>query len=107
MSCGARLPQIATSTASGVDDLSIGNHRRYCYAKYRYWLPLDYNQALAWDGKRRTIAGTDIPASFPARSALLAAGYLVLEEIEGANSTELIDAGLTAPQAAAVLAAME
>jgi hypothetical protein len=43
----------------------------------------------------------------PARGELLAAGYLVVEEVDGADETELTNAGLSPQQAAAVLAAVE
>jgi hypothetical protein len=43
----------------------------------------------------------------PARGELLAAGYLVVEEIDGADEAELTNAGLSPQQAAAVLAAVE
>jgi len=59
-----------------------------------------------WNGKRREIPGTDLPQDFPARAALLLAGYLVTEELDGANTRELQAAGLTSTQAAAVLAAI-
>lgn len=86
---------------------SLENHRRYCFLKFAYYTRIGDDHRLEWDGKRKTIAGTDIPASFPARSALLAGGYLVLEELEGTDSTELTRAGLSTSQAAAVLAALE
>lgn len=59
-----------------------------------------------WDAKRSLIAGSAVPVGFPARAQLLAAGYLALEELQGANTTELTRAGLTSQQAAAVLAAI-
>ena len=65
----------------------------------------DDNEAV-WDTKRRLIAGTSIPTGFPARAQLLAAGYLVTEELDGSDTTELTTAGLTSQQAAAVLAAI-
>jgi hypothetical protein len=83
------------------------NHRRYCFLKYRENYAADDDLWYSWDAKRKSIAGTELPASFPARTALLAAGYLVLEEIQGASETELITAGLRASQAAAVVAALE
>ncbi len=61
----------------------------------------------AWDGIRRGLPGTAIPTTFPARAELAAAGYLVVEELDGADTTELTNAGLGPAQAAAVLAAME
>jgi len=68
---------------------------------------LGRDEADVWDSKRRLLPGTPIPATFPAASVLAGAGYLVTEEVTGADTTELINAGLTAAQAAAVLAALE
>lgn len=62
---------------------------------------------MAWDGIRRGEPGTTLPQNLPARSELLAAGYLVVEEIDGADADELTGAGLSSQQAAAVIAAVE
>ena len=89
-------------------DQVIATHRRYLYLKYAYNARLgEDDRATVWDAKRRLVPGTTIPVSFPARTALLAAGFLVLEEIEGADETELTTAGLSTLQAAAVVAALE
>jgi hypothetical protein len=74
--------------------------------RYLECLKLDDGTDLLWDGKRRQVAGASIPTTFPARTQLLAAGYLVLEELQGANEEELTSAGLSATQAAAVVAAI-
>ena len=88
-------------------DQQVATHRRYAFLRYAYFYRINDNMYLAWDGKRRLEPGTAIPTTFPARAALTAAGYLVLEEIEGADTDELTRAGLSTSQAAAVLAAME
>jgi hypothetical protein len=88
-------------------DQQCATHRRYCFLKYKAAWRDESNVDTAWDAKRRLLPGTTLPTTFPARSLLIAAGYLVLEEVEGADSTELIAAGLTSSQAAAVLAALE
>jgi hypothetical protein len=62
---------------------------------------------MAWDGIRRGEPGTTLPLTFPARTELLAAGYLVVEEVDGADETELTNAGLSPQQATAVIAATE
>ncbi len=85
----------------------VKSHRRYCFLKYHMARNTELGDPDTWDAKRRSLPGTPIPSTMPAGPALAAAGYLVIEEIEGANATELINAGLTAPQAAAVLAALE
>lgn len=86
----------------------IQSHRRYCFLKYhKARNEVSDDAADAWNTKRRSISGTSIPATFPAQPDLGAAGYEVLEEITGADTTELTNAGLTSAQAAAVLAALE
>lgn len=82
------------------------NHRRYCFLQMKAALSLRDDIESVWDAKRRSIAGTALPVGFPARALLTAAGYLALEELQGANTTELSRAGLTSQQAAAVLAAI-
>jgi hypothetical protein len=85
---------------------SVGSHRRYCWLKYVATLRDDDEICQSWDVKRRTLPGTDLPASFPARSQLLSAGYLVLEELQGADQLELTRLGLSNAEATAVLAAI-
>lgn len=85
----------------------IQSHRRYLFLKYHLARLTGQGDPGAWDGKRRLLPGTSIPSTFPAASVLAGAGYLVLEEVTGADATELTNAGLSAAQAAAVLAAME
>lgn len=89
-----------------MSERSVSNHRRYCFLQYRAALPYSDDSEQVWDGKRRTLLGTDIPATFPARAALISAGYVVLEELRGADETELTRAGLSSQQAAAVVAAL-
>lgn len=84
----------------------ITNHRRYCFLQYRLNVRLDDDLEDTWDNKRRAIPGTALPVGFPALGLLLTAGYLVTEELNGADETELKAAGLTSSQAAAVLAAI-
>jgi hypothetical protein len=80
---------------------------RYRFLRYRLALEQSSNLADVWDAKRRAIPGTELPSDFPARAALIAYGYLVTEEIAGADATELSRSGLSGSQAAAVLAALE
>lgn len=87
-------------------DERVPNHRRYLFLKFARAVQYNDDIESVWDAKRRAIAGTSLPASFPARDKLVAAGYLVTEELAGANATELRRAGLTNSQAAAVLAAI-
>jgi hypothetical protein len=69
-------------------------------------LAAQLDSEAVWDGKRRSISGTAIPVDFPSREKLTAYCYLALEELAGADATELKKAGLTSAQAAAVVAAI-
>lgn len=101
-----KLSQMDLVVVENTSDSWTSNHRRYCFLKMRRGLLNGDDTDLMWDGKRRAIAGTAIPAEFPARAALLRAGYLVVEELDGANASELQAAGLSSSQSAAVLAAI-
>ena len=89
------------------DPQRCATHRRYLFLKYRRDALDNEPNYVVWDAKRRTVAGTDLPTTQPARAALIAAGYLVTEEVTGATAKELTESGLTATEAAAVVAAME
>lgn len=88
------------------EDRWVSNHRRYCFLAMKRGQRLRDDSDLQWDGKRREIPGTTIPVGFPARAEILLAGYLVTEELDGANIKELLAAGLSRSQAAAVIAAL-
>jgi hypothetical protein len=90
-----------------VADESLATHRRYCFLRWAWCAAQANDLDPVWDDKRRSIPGTDIPSTFPAYAALTAAGYLVLEELLDVTDSELIKAGLTQQQAAAVIAALE
>jgi len=85
----------------------IQTHRRYCFLKYHQAINTGSGDPSSWDTKRRAIAGTALPDDFPALRTRAGAGYLVLEEVTGADLEELTNAGLDSAQAAAVLAALE
>lgn len=87
-------------------DERVPNHRRYLFLKYARAVRYNDDIESVFDAKRRLIAGTELPASFPARDKLIAAGYLVSEELAGSNTSELRRAGLSSSQAAAVIAAI-
>lgn len=82
-------------------------HRRYAFLKMRAAVGNGSPVSVAWDGIRKGEPGTELPQNLPARGALIAAGYLVVEEIDGADEDELTGAGLSSHQAAAVIAAVE
>lgn len=83
------------------------SYRRYCFLKQKEAAELCNDMDGIWRAKRLAEPGTSIPNNLPARSLLIAAGYLVIEEIQGADETELTEAGLNSAQAAAVIAALE
>lgn len=61
----------------------------------------------AWRYKQEQVSGTALPASFPYRATLVAAGYSTSQDLDGADAAELTkNAGLASRQANAVLAAL-
>lgn len=81
----------------------------------RYWLLKsracaargEEGLALAFLSKHRDAPGTALPDDFPSRPALVAAGYTVLEDLQGATVEELVeDAMLSRRDAELVLAAV-
>lgn len=85
----------------------VSNHRRYLFLKYRAAVAAEEDMESVWDAKRRTLPGTELPVGFPSRAKLLAAGYLVAEELAGADEQELEGIGLTTKESTAVIAAIE
>lgn len=60
-----------------------------------------------WRHHQEQESGTALPASFPSRAALVAAGYSTEEDLDGADAAELTkNAGLSTQQAAAALAVL-
>lgn len=59
-----------------------------------------------WAAKQLAEPGVELDADFPFRERLVSAGYLTVEDVQGANTEELQQAGLTPREAAAVLAAL-
>jgi hypothetical protein len=57
--------------------------------------------------KQEAEAGTDLASDFPAHDALEAAGYSTEEDLDGADTDELVGAGIPYHDAAAALAALE
>lgn len=87
-------------------DPRVLNHRRYCFLKYRHYHELDDDLEYLWDGKRKTIPGTDISDVFPGAIELRAAGYEAIEEVQGADEDELTEVGLSNQTIQAVFAAI-
>lgn len=84
----------------------VRSHRRYLFLKARALLAAGEPTYSVFDAKRLDLPGTVLPLTLPYRSAVIAAGYLVLEELQGADAAELTKAGLTPQQAARVVAAV-
>lgn len=57
--------------------------------------------------KQEAESGTDLAATFPAHDLLEAAGYSTEEDLDGADTDELVSAGIPYHDAAAALAALE
>lgn len=89
--------------------MGVSTPRRYYFLKALELSRYDTDEALyrVYLGKKRSEPGTAIPPHFPARAALVSAGYEALEEIDGADEDELIFCGLSHSQATAVIAEFE
>lgn len=59
-----------------------------------------------WRAKQEAEPGTPVSADFPLRSELAALGYTTNEDLDGADEHELRRVGLTANDAAKVMAAL-
>lgn len=66
----------------------------------------DTDLAAVWQAHQEAAPGVALPADFPARAALAAAGYTTAEDLGDADRAELARAGLTYSECSAVLAAM-
>jgi hypothetical protein len=79
-----------------VDDFDCGSEfptlRRF-YLKKRKMAQAAGEHALSglWQSRQEEQAGTLLPDDFPARAELAAAGYTAKEDLEGADSEELVD----------------
>lgn len=60
-----------------------------------------------WQAKQEAEPGVVLPAGFPLKTELAAAGYTTVEDLDGADEGELVKINLTSRQARAVLAALE
>lgn len=82
--------------------------RRYYLLKRRFFTDVDFQPPLAgaYRHKQEAEPGTDLPADFPALSALAQLGYTTVEDLDGANTDELRDHGLSAKAAQDVIDAL-
>jgi len=76
--------------------------RYFLLARQNAW---DEGVAAVWRAKQEAQPGTALPESFPARAALAAAGYTTVEDLDGANESELSGAGLSTREARDVISA--
>lgn len=90
-----------------MDCASFITARRF-YLSKRITARLNGDTALSkiWHYHQEQQAHTDLPADFPAKAKLEAAGYTALEDLVGASTAELLDwARLSQREAKAALAA--
>lgn len=89
--------------------MSILTPRRYYLAKRIAAIALydDSVRAGLWRAKQEALAWPDLPAGFPGRAVLMAAGYTTVRDLDDADITELTGLGLNGATAQRVLAAME
>jgi hypothetical protein len=59
-----------------------------------------------WQAKQEAQPGAALATTLPHRAALVACGYTTTEDLDGADEAELVRAGLTRPQALAIIAAL-
>lgn len=79
---------------------SVTSPRRYLWlAQQDRTSSGDLGPASAFRARRLDLAGTALPAGFPYRTLLLAAGVLAVEEVVGAGVRELRTYGLSITQA--------
>lgn len=81
--------------------------RTYLLRRLRFSDQGERGLASAYLGKQLAEPGTPLPEAFPAREKLTAAGYVAIEDVQGANERELERAGLTPREALAVLSVLD
>lgn len=86
---------------------SVKTPRRFYLLKRQEAAALcDKGLELVWHGKQLAEPGTALPASFPFIAELEAAGYVAVEDLDGADACEVESIGLTAPETDLVMAAL-
>lgn len=81
--------------------------RRYYLRKRLAAALVGDDNAAVWQALQEAEAGVPLVTGFPSRTALVAAGYTTIEDVDGADAVELATyVGLSDHQAAAVLAAL-
>jgi hypothetical protein len=86
--------------------VAVNSVRRYYLLKRLFARQMCLEED-AWAAKQAATPGTGLPADFPARAALVAAGYTTREDVDGAEVRELRRfAKLSTAEAEAVIAAV-
>ena len=73
----------------------VTSHRRYLWLAQQRATREQAGTEAALRGRKLEVSGTALPASFPSRTVLLAAGVLAVEEVVGADVPELRSYGLS------------
>ena len=82
----------------------IRTTRRYYAARAEASaLAYEYDAESLWRARQQAEPGTPFPASVPLQERLRAAGYVVLEDLLGADEVELLEKGLNEREAGAVV----
>lgn len=85
---------------------TLNNLRRFYLHKRIEAGQRDEEAAQIWQGKQEAIAGTALASDFPHLAALADCGYTTEEDLDGADSAELLRVGFTTKQAQQILAAL-
>ncbi len=73
----------------------VTSHRRYLWLAQQRATREQAGTEAALRGRKLEVSATALPASFPSRAVLLAAGVLAVEEVVGADVPELRSYGLS------------
>jgi hypothetical protein len=82
----------------------VPNLRRYYLLKRLYAVQNDLEENV-WVALQEAVAGTTLPATFPHRTALAGHGYSTVDDLDGADSDELVKIGFSSIHAKAIITA--
>jgi hypothetical protein len=82
------------------------NTRRYYLLKVVHSRELDDDWDTAWRAKQRSFPGAELPDDFPFRERLAAKDYSTVEDLDGADASELSRSGFSARDSIEILAAL-
>lgn len=89
------------------DPKEIKSVRRFYLLKRRRARELCEPLEGAWQAKQEAEPGAALPATFPYLTELAEHGYTTVQDLDGANVTELGELGFSTLAAEAILAALE